>query len=115
LSLFRQHLVHLNELSMEWNFHLLNALSAAARFACAVYLLHHKRFSWALLLALPLAGALVSGSFQSLLRILCTLFPMAAGCALLGPGWRRTIALSSAVLLGIMTLLFALRVSFALA
>jgi hypothetical protein len=62
--------------STPWNFSLLNAISATAGLLAAVYLMKQRRVTWALILAVPLAIALSTGTLQSITRFLMILFPI---------------------------------------
>ena len=100
-----------------WNFLGLNLLTGLLVLICGILFCLQRQFSWGLMLLIPLAASLSTGTFQSLARILMVLFPL---YLILGGShnsrWLQTTLVAiSASLLSLMTLAYALYVTAAMA
>ncbi len=116
-QLFEQLLSYPFELMHPWNFTLLNvaALVLGATISCRLFL--QRRYSWCALVVLPLLAALLTGSVLSMCRFTMVLFPIFFELGRLCSTHRceRIVTLIFASLLAIMTALYAIHVTGAMA
>ncbi len=105
-----QLLSSLGDIIAPWNFILLSALSTAVALAAGVHLCRRGQISWALVILVPLAVALSTGTFWSIARFVMVLFPVFVVIA----EWaedserERIVFFLSAFALSALTLLYAL-------
>lgn len=103
-------------LSNEWTFEIFELLVVALVFAAVVVLLRQRRYAFAFFAAATVVIALSSGSLQSMHRYVLSAWPAFYAFAPIARSTRSShlwIACSAAIL-GLMSLLFALRVDVAL-
>jgi hypothetical protein len=102
---------------LPWNFLLLNFLTAVLAIVAAFHLLRAKKISWALFLAVPVFVSLSTGTLQSISRFTMTLFPLYFALI----DWthnkqtERILLVLFALVLGLMTALWALHGTAAMA
>ena len=107
----------LDSMMRPWNFVGLNLLVGFLSLATAVYFGWKREFTWCLLVAVPLFAAVSTGTLQSLCRIVMVLFPIHFALA----SWTRSLEAERmliavlAILLGLMSAMYALHVTVAMA
>jgi len=100
-----------------WNFTSLNVVTLLVATIAIFHFLKRKEWDYAAIIFLPVAAAINTGSVMSMARICMPLFPLLIFLSrTTQKSWSdRAVFLLFAVLLGIMTLLFALHVTSAMA
>ncbi|MCB0344211.1 MAG: hypothetical protein KDD66_03805 [Bdellovibrionales bacterium] len=91
-------------LMVNWNFLLINVLASLLGVALSIYLLTQKRYAWALILFLPIASALSTGSVMSMARFIAALFPTPIALAMLSKK-RSTEQIITFILTGLLTIM----------
>lgn len=117
-SLFEKFMLIFRETTLvaPWNFNLLHIIIIALTLISSYYLFKKKLFSFLLILLLPLLASLGTGSIMSISRIMMPVFPFYIGINLaLNKTAYICFILCSAILLGILCLLYSLHVSMAMA
>lgn len=101
----------------DWNFVALNIASAAISLLAGCYFLTRRQFAAACLVSVPILSSLWTGSTLSLSRHLLTLFPVFLFIALAAQrtGLERALLTLFSFGLAFLTLLFSLKVTFAMA
>ncbi|MDD2943905.1 MAG: mannosyltransferase family protein [bacterium] len=105
------------ELCLPWNFLTLNTCSALLTAGAALYFAERRNFSLVLLLLIPLAAVLATGTVVSIGRFVLTFFPVFLYLGRLAetPTTERILLIISAVWMGLMTAGYALHITSAMA
>jgi len=117
-SLFEKFMLIFRETTLvaPWNFNLLHIIVIALTFISSYYLFKKKYFAFLLILLFPLIASLGTGSMMSISRIMMPVFPFYIGINMaLNKTTHMYFILCSAILLGILCLLYSLHVSLAMA
>lgn len=91
-------------LMVSWNFLLINVLASVLGISLSIYLCFKRRFDWALVLFLPIASALATGSVMSMARFIIALFPTPVALAMVSRK-RSTEQVVSFILAGLLTIM----------
>ncbi len=99
-----------------WNFGALNGAMAILAFFCGASLLYWRRYSYALVVMVPLLATLATGTLLSTSRYVMVMFPVYIVLAEWAktPFRERLVLGVFAVLLGVMTLLYSLHLTAAM-
>ncbi|MCC6220454.1 MAG: hypothetical protein IT291_04340 [Deltaproteobacteria bacterium] len=117
MGLFSEIVAHPLKLMIGWNFILLNLGSGVFVFAASIYFLFKRQYTWALFLIVPLAFMLNTGTVQSMARFAMVMFPafFALSEWTRNAVFDRVVVVTSSALLALMTALYALHVTSAMA
>ena len=109
IELLNEISAHPGRIAIAWDFIWLNLFSLICGLGVSVALLIQRRFSWTLLVALPLLVAASTGNLVSMTRFLLVLFPIfiLLGRSLNNPAAERTVFAIFVALLTLLCVLFS--------
>jgi hypothetical protein len=117
LTLLRELATNPGVLMTGWNFIMLSFFTVVVGVAAIFHFLKRKEFDFAVMILFPFAAMLNTGTLLAVTRISMPLFPIIffVSSKMTKPWIEKTVYIIFAMLLGIMTLLFALHVTPAMA